>query len=192
MIVLEIMKFGASPSEIRAARSLLGWSQTELGRRAGISANGVSLIESGRVDPHVTTLQALVKALEEGGVEFIAGEDADGAGVGVSQRSRTGLHSLRCVGPISHKEAGLARLARALARIDDALKKVKGPAIHGDGETTGMLEILHLRIGQIIEGRESERLFENIAYAVETAFDLGRIEKGYGAKKGHKSRKRTD
>jgi transcriptional regulator with XRE-family HTH domain len=169
------MKFIASPAQLRAARSLLGWSQAELGKRAGISANGVSLIESGRVDPHVTTLEALVKAFEEADIEFIAGDDADPAAVGVTRRSRKGLHSLRRVGSISPSEAGLTRLGRAFDRINADMKDIKGAAIHGDGDTAGMLDILRVQLDAIVDDREAERLLQNIAYAIDTAFDLGRV-----------------
>jgi hypothetical protein len=39
-------------------------------RRSGISANGVSLIETGRADPHASTLGAIIAALEAAGVVF--------------------------------------------------------------------------------------------------------------------------
>jgi hypothetical protein len=38
-----------------------------------------------------------------------------------------------------------------------------------------MLDILRTRIDTILDDREAERLLENIAYAIETAFDLGSV-----------------
>jgi predicted transcriptional regulator len=62
-----------TPGQIRAGRGLLGWSQAELGRRSGLSANAVSLIETGASDAKTSTMTAIVRALESGGVEFLNG-----------------------------------------------------------------------------------------------------------------------
>jgi hypothetical protein len=55
------------------------------------------------------------------------------------------------------------------------MKDIKGAAIHGDGDTAGMLDILRVQLDAIVDDREAERLLQNIAYAIETAFDLGRV-----------------
>jgi transcriptional regulator with XRE-family HTH domain len=70
--------------QLRAARSLLGWSQSELAVRAGLSLPTVKRVEAGmgpRVSDEART--KLRRALELGGVEFI---DENGGGPGVRLR----------------------------------------------------------------------------------------------------------
>ena len=72
--------------QLRAARALLGWSQTELAERAGMSLPTVKRVETER-GPRVSeaTRHALQRALELGGVEFI---DENGGGPGVRLHKR--------------------------------------------------------------------------------------------------------
>ena len=67
--------------QLRAARALLGWSQTELAKRAGMSLPTVKRVETER-GPRVSkeARSALRRALALGGVEFI---DENGGGAGV-------------------------------------------------------------------------------------------------------------
>ncbi|AYG57811.1 helix-turn-helix domain-containing protein [Rhizobium jaguaris] len=58
--------------QIRAARALLGWSQQELADKAIVSLNAVVRIETGKVDPRISTLNAIETALRKAGVEFLA------------------------------------------------------------------------------------------------------------------------
>lgn len=60
-----------SPAQIRAARALIGWKQTDLALASGVSEMSVKNIERGVTDPRVSTLQALQSALEERGVVFL-------------------------------------------------------------------------------------------------------------------------
>lgn len=48
---------------VRAARKARGWSQTELGRRAGVSRPTVARIEKGQ-DGHTTMLDKVAAALD--------------------------------------------------------------------------------------------------------------------------------
>lgn len=48
---------------VRAARKQRGWSQTELGRRAGVSRPTVARIEKGQ-DGHTTVLDKVAVALD--------------------------------------------------------------------------------------------------------------------------------
>ncbi|RVD57441.1 XRE family transcriptional regulator [Mesorhizobium sp. M2D.F.Ca.ET.185.01.1.1] len=58
--------------QIRTARTMLGWTQNELARGAGISGMAVRNIESGATaDPRPSTVAALRQALEAGGAEFL-------------------------------------------------------------------------------------------------------------------------
>jgi transcriptional regulator with XRE-family HTH domain len=70
--------------QLRAARGLLGWSQTELASRAGLSLPTIKRLEGG-FGPHVSddARAKLQKALEAAGIEFI---DENGGGAGVRFR----------------------------------------------------------------------------------------------------------
>ena len=50
--------------EIRSARRDRGWSQFELGRRAGLTQRHVSGIETGKIVPRYDTLLELLRVLE--------------------------------------------------------------------------------------------------------------------------------
>lgn len=70
-------------AQIRAARAMLGWKQTDLAKAADISEMSVKNIERGATDPRVSTMDAIQKALEKGGVLFLdPGQTRDG-GAGV-------------------------------------------------------------------------------------------------------------
>jgi transcriptional regulator with XRE-family HTH domain len=69
-----------TPAQIRAGRSLLGWTQGFLAHRAAISAVTLNMIESGQVSPRSRTLQAIRGVLEQEGVQFI-GTVEEGLGV---------------------------------------------------------------------------------------------------------------
>jgi transcriptional regulator with XRE-family HTH domain len=75
--------------QLRAARALLGWSQTQLAEKAGLSLPTVKRVETER-GPSVSNAAryALQKALESGGVEFID-ENGGGPGVRLRKRQRT-------------------------------------------------------------------------------------------------------
>jgi transcriptional regulator with XRE-family HTH domain len=69
--------------QLRAARGLLGWSQTELARQAGLSLPTVKRVErEGGDGPYVSeeARNKLRVTLERAGIEFIA-ENGGGAGV---------------------------------------------------------------------------------------------------------------
>jgi len=73
--------------QVKAARSLLGWSQAELARRSGISEPTVKRLEAvddhGPVGGRAGTAVAIRQALESAGVVFIPG---NGSGPGVRLR----------------------------------------------------------------------------------------------------------
>ena len=60
-------------TQIKAARSLLSWDQKELATAAHISRPALSNLERGAVSPRQKTLDAIQKALENAGIEFIDG-----------------------------------------------------------------------------------------------------------------------
>jgi transcriptional regulator with XRE-family HTH domain len=71
--------------QLRAARGLLGWSQSELAARAGLSLPTVKRLEGG-FGPRVSAdaKAKLQKAIEAAGIEFL---DENGAGLGVRFRN---------------------------------------------------------------------------------------------------------
>ncbi len=70
-----------SPAQLRAARSLLGMSQTEIAEATGLSTMTIKRAEgAGLPVPSRETLDKIRAALEAAGVEFIA-ENGGGAGV---------------------------------------------------------------------------------------------------------------
>lgn len=73
-----------TPRQIRAARALLDWSQQELADKAIVSLNALARLERGAVDPRMSTLSAVEKALEKSGIEFIPESDR-GEGVRLSR-----------------------------------------------------------------------------------------------------------
>jgi transcriptional regulator with XRE-family HTH domain len=72
--------------QLRAARGLLGWSQSELATRAGLSLPTVKRLEGG-FGPRVSdeARKKLQLAIEEAGVEFI---HENGGGLGVRFRRK--------------------------------------------------------------------------------------------------------
>lgn len=62
-----------SIEQIKAARSLLTWSQLDLAKAAHISLPALSNLERGAVMPRTRTLQNIRQALEGAGIEFIEG-----------------------------------------------------------------------------------------------------------------------
>ncbi|PJF20418.1 MAG: XRE family transcriptional regulator, partial [Phototrophicales bacterium] len=59
--------------QIKAARALIGWSQKELGDHAGLSQTAITNIEVGKFRPTTQTIDAIRKAFELHGLEFIQG-----------------------------------------------------------------------------------------------------------------------
>lgn len=57
--------------QIRAARALLGWSQSDLANRAGLSQTGIARIENGTNHPNSQTLSKIENAFEENDIEFM-------------------------------------------------------------------------------------------------------------------------
>jgi transcriptional regulator with XRE-family HTH domain len=61
-----------TPSQIRAARALLGLNQARLANAAGLSKTAIVAIETGQSDPRASTLKAIQTALETRGAFFSA------------------------------------------------------------------------------------------------------------------------
>jgi len=76
-----------TPALCRAGRGLAGLTQAELAERSDLSRMSVVLFESGRRTPYPRSLEALRRALEKAGVEFIE-ENGGGPGVRLRKRKR--------------------------------------------------------------------------------------------------------
>ncbi len=58
-------------AQIRGARGILNWSQSDLADRTGISATSIGSIEKGQSQPRESTLKLIKQAFEDSGIEFI-------------------------------------------------------------------------------------------------------------------------
>jgi transcriptional regulator with XRE-family HTH domain len=69
-------------AQIRAARALLDWSRSDLAEKSGVGFSSMLRLESASGVPgaQFKTLEAIQKAFEKAGVEFI-GTPEEGAGV---------------------------------------------------------------------------------------------------------------
>jgi transcriptional regulator with XRE-family HTH domain len=72
-----------TPDQIRAARALLGWKQSDLASASGVSTVAVKNIEAGRSDARGSTLAKLEKAFNEAGVILLEPGDRRDGGRGV-------------------------------------------------------------------------------------------------------------
>jgi transcriptional regulator with XRE-family HTH domain len=57
-------------AQLRAGRAVLGWSQTDLGERIGVTQRAVYRIEDGATRPRQLTRLRIEKAFGDAGVEF--------------------------------------------------------------------------------------------------------------------------
>jgi predicted transcriptional regulator len=74
-----------TPAQIKAARAMLDWKQTDLAKAAGLSEMSVKNVEKGKKDSRMSTIQSIRSALECAGIIFI---DQNGNGPGVRLRDR--------------------------------------------------------------------------------------------------------
>jgi ribosome-binding protein aMBF1 (putative translation factor) len=70
-----------SPEQSRAARGWLGWSQTELAKRANVSLSTVRDFEMGHRTPIPVTIAAMRRAIEEAGVRLTFGSNGKPTGI---------------------------------------------------------------------------------------------------------------
>ena len=69
-------------AQVRAARALIGWSQTKLAETAGVSLSIVERFEAGAPEPIADEAVAKMRAaLEAAGVVFLPKDDGGGIGV---------------------------------------------------------------------------------------------------------------
>ena len=74
-----------SIEQVKAARALLRWSQTDLANRSGVSLPTIKRLEAatGEIGGRADTASAIRAALESAGVQFI---EENGGGPGVRLR----------------------------------------------------------------------------------------------------------
>jgi DNA-binding XRE family transcriptional regulator len=70
-----------SPEQCRAARAWLDWSQDELARKAQVSNSTIRDFEAGRRVPIANNLSAMRRALEDGGVLMVFGDNGAATGI---------------------------------------------------------------------------------------------------------------
>jgi transcriptional regulator with XRE-family HTH domain len=72
-------------AQIRAARALLGWSGAQLAQVAGVSLQTIRRMESdlGPGRSSAANVDAVRRALEAAGVQFLEGDNAGAVGPGV-------------------------------------------------------------------------------------------------------------
>jgi len=71
----------AFAAKIRLARAVLGWSQSELGRRIGLTQRAIHKLEQGETQPRRSTVRALEEVWHEQDIKF---EDLADGGFRVS------------------------------------------------------------------------------------------------------------
>lgn len=67
-----------STRQIKAARSLLGWTQKDLAFRCGLSPVGVNRLEREISDPRSSTLKIIKTEFEKEGIVFLNENDFEG------------------------------------------------------------------------------------------------------------------
>ncbi len=70
-------------AQIRAARAMIGWKQSDLAARSGVSEISIKNIERGATDPRSSTLQAIQNAFDAAGLVFLDPGDQRPGGAGV-------------------------------------------------------------------------------------------------------------
>jgi transcriptional regulator with XRE-family HTH domain len=63
--------------QIKAARSLLNWKQSDLAQASNVSVPAIAKIEMGHGNPRQTTLAALKTAFENSGIDFLGTHGVD-------------------------------------------------------------------------------------------------------------------
>ncbi|GAJ91064.1 helix-turn-helix domain-containing protein [Rhizobium rhizogenes] len=72
-----------TPSQCRAARGIIGWSQAELCEAAGVGRATLANFEAEKTTPYERTLRDVERALEAAGVVFLDGTYSGSGGPGV-------------------------------------------------------------------------------------------------------------
>src|SRR5215212_9282119 len=76
-----MIQAGITPSQCRAARAVLGWSQEDLAERARVSRGTLMKFETGLGAPHANNLVAIRGAFEAIGFQFEVRAESDRVGM---------------------------------------------------------------------------------------------------------------
>lgn len=71
--------------QCRAARALLGWSQTDLNKAAGVAPQTIVGFERGARTPYERTLRDVRSTFEAAGIVFIDRDEEGGPGVRLAE-----------------------------------------------------------------------------------------------------------
>lgn len=145
-----------SPSQIRAARALIGIKQSDLARGAGISLATLNNIERGVGDPRTSTLEAIERALAAAGIEFTG--DAVSESVKLRRLDRPTAYET-----LFASQRVLELLGRkALTPVEKVLLFARRPR-------EGAAEDEEPRICLLIEGHNRAVLFDQVQFSLSNA-----------------------
>ncbi|MGE0108633.1 MAG: helix-turn-helix domain-containing protein [Bdellovibrionales bacterium] len=82
-----------SAAQVRAARALLKWENTDLAEKTGLGSNTISLIENEKTQPRASSMEKLQAVFESAGIEFTGNGGVQWAGHQV--RTLTGVEGLK-------------------------------------------------------------------------------------------------
>ena len=145
-----------SPSQIRAARALIGIKQSDLARGAGISLATLNNIERGIGDPRASTLEAIERALAGAGIEFMG--DAASECVKLRRLDRPTAYET-----LFASQRVLELLGRrALTPVEKVLLFARRPREGANSDEEP-------RICLLIEGHNRAVLFDQVQFSVANA-----------------------
>jgi len=75
-------------AQIRAARALIGWTQTDLAQASGVSQVAIKNLERGSTDPRLSTFSSIQAAFDQAGIIFLDAGDLRDGGFGVRFKDR--------------------------------------------------------------------------------------------------------
>ncbi|MGK2923823.1 MAG: helix-turn-helix domain-containing protein [Methyloceanibacter sp.] len=75
--------------QIRAARALIGWRQSDLAHASGVSEISIKNIERGVTDARGSTLTKIQKAFDKAGIAFLESGDTRDGGPGIRFKKKT-------------------------------------------------------------------------------------------------------
>jgi transcriptional regulator with XRE-family HTH domain len=99
-----------TPSQCRAARGLLNWTQDEMASAAHLSVVTVRNFENEKSTPQRATLDVMQRALEAAGVEFTNGEQP---GVRLTKAAARSAETASASNPKVAAKAGRRKAAKA-------------------------------------------------------------------------------
>jgi transcriptional regulator with XRE-family HTH domain len=70
LVALVRLECAAFAAKIRMVRAVLGWSQSELASRIGLTQRAVHKLEQGQTEPRRTTVRAIEEVWREAQIEF--------------------------------------------------------------------------------------------------------------------------